>query len=168
MKRGLLTLCAVLTAASVTACGGDDSAESSPSATVGTAPTTSTTLSVEQEVEAAYLRSWDVFAKAALELDSTGLEHSYGGPALDVVVEEINELKSAGTPVRYEVEHDYDIHVASDGELAEVRDSYVNHSVLLDPATGEPAEPDPNKVLHEVYLMQRIEGEWKVVDISRA
>ena len=168
MKRALLALCAVLAIASVAACGGDDAAESSPSATVGTVSTTSTTLSVEAEVEAAYLRSWDVFAKAALELDPAGLDALYAGPALQVVVDEVNELKAAGTPVRYEVEHDYEIEVAPDRDLAEVRDSYVNHSVLLDPETGEPSEPDPNKVLHEVYLMQLVEGQWKVVDISRA
>lgn len=166
MKRALLTLCAVLAVASVAACAGDD-AESAPSATVGTVSTTETTLSVEAEVEAAYLRSWEVFAKAALELDPAGLEAAYSGPALKVVEANIERLKKEGTPARFDVEHDYQIEVDEETDLAQVTDAYVNHSVLLDPSTREPSEPDPNEVVTEIYLMQRIEGTWKVIDFSR-
>lgn len=165
MKRGLLTLCALLTVASVTACSDDDSAESPPSATVGTAPTTSTTLSVEQEVEAAYLRSWDVYTEAVLTFDTSELEEVFAKTALQTVRDEVAGLRAAGTPVRAKVDHQIDIDVIEAGAI--VLDNYVNHSVLLDPETKKPSEPDPNKRLLFSYHLEEVDGSWKVVGIDR-
>jgi hypothetical protein len=39
--------------------------------------------------------------------------------------------------------------------------------VRLDPATGKPAEPDPNEVIEESYAMKLVGGAWKVTDITR-
>ena len=171
MKRGLASLCAVASLTLVAACGDDDSG-ASPSATLEPAPTTSSTtsttvLTVEQEVEAAYLLSWEVFARAALELDPTGLDDVYAGRALEVAANNIDRLVRDGTPARFEVEHDYEIEVDVAAETAQVRDTYVNHSVLLHPETLEPTEPDPNEILTEIYVMRRVEGTWKVVEFSR-
>jgi hypothetical protein len=146
------------------ACSG--SSPASPSASVTEPPTSTTTASVEAEVEAAYLRSWEVYAKAVRDLDPSGLEESYADDALTVVLDEIARLKTAGTPVRIRVEHDFNTQITGDSQ-AIVMDTYVNHSVLLDPSTGEPAEPDPNKLVTDLYAMREIEGAWKVVHFER-
>ena len=156
---------AILVLALVGACssGNDDA----PAATLQTSTTarTTTTLSVEAEVEAAYLRSWDVFTHAALELDPRGLDRSYAGPALQLVEDEIARLTTDGHRVRYAVDHNYTIEVNNDA--ATVTDDYVNPSVLLDAQTRQPLEADPHERLHERYLMSRMDGQWLVVDILR-
>jgi hypothetical protein len=161
---------AVVLVTAAAACGGGSGSDddAAPAATLGTTPssTTSTTLSVEAEVEAAYLKSWDVFATAAYDLETDGLESAYSGPALEVVTKNIERYITNNTPVRFRADHDFDIEVKDD--LAQVRDTYVNHGVLLDAQTMQPTEPDPNETLTEIYLMQRIDGAWKVIDISRA
>ena len=163
MKRALLALCAVLAVASVTACG-DDDAESAPAATVATVSTTNTTLSVEQEVEAAYLRSWDVYAHAMRTFDTSKLADVYVGDALELRLDEVKDMASANTPGRMDVEHDYEISVAPDGQTAVVLDDYLNHSVSLD-ASGKPTEEDPNEIVKREYRMRLVEGTWKVADV---
>jgi len=170
VKRGLASLCAVASLTLVAACGDDDSG-ASPSATLEPAPTTSSTtsttvLTVEQEVEAAYLLSWEIYAEAVLTFDTSRLEEAYAGRALEIVRADVTSLREDGTPARMEVEHNYAITV--EPNLAVVVDNYVNHSVLLDGATGEPIEADPNEVLHYIYSLREIEGVWKVIDIVRS
>lgn len=166
MKRGALTLCAFALAASVAACG-DDSAESAPSATVGTAPKTTTTLSVEAEVEAAYLRSWDVYAEAVRTFDTTALDEVYDGSALRLVEDEVRRLREANTPIVVQVEHDLSIQLA-DSMTAFVRDTYVNRNYRIDGESGDPidATDDPGTYV-ELYELRREAGRWRVVVIVR-
>ena len=161
--RWLLAAVLVLTAA---ACSSDGDAAEVSGATVPTEATTSTTLSVEQEVERAYLKSWDVYAEAVRYLKKTDLAGIFGGEYLATVTSEIDERAAERRPSRVEVEHDYRITVES-RDRATVVDSYRNHSVQLDPTTGEPVEPDPNELLVETYTMERIGGQWKVVRVTR-
>jgi hypothetical protein len=145
----------------------DDNGPITTSTSTTKAPTTSTTLTPKQEVEQAYLRSWEVLAKAGRNLDPTDLEKVYAKEALRLRLTEIEELKKANTPVHTEVEHNYKI-VFRTPDQALVSDSYRNHSVFIDPKTGQPVEPDPNEILHEVYTMERLGGQWKVVFIARS
>jgi hypothetical protein len=46
-----------------------------------------------------------------------------------------------------------------------VEDNYRNHSVVLDPSTGAPAEPDPNEMIYQRQTLKRLRGTWKVVEI---
>jgi hypothetical protein len=163
-RRWLLVLPLLVAAAS---CSSDGPA--GPSAAVTTPPTserTTSTLTVDQEVEAAYLRSWDVYAKAVRDLDPSGLEESYASPQLERTRDAVNKRKAANTPDRVRVEHDFEILVLGDGR-AMVRDRYRNHSVFIDPVTMEPTEPDPNETIFEVYTLKEIDDRWKVVDIVR-
>ena len=166
-RRSLSVLLLVLV---IVGCGGSDDAKG-PTATVGTdttAESTTTTakaLTPEQEVEAAYLKSWDVYAKAALALDPAGLEKSYDGDALEIVRQDIAKFKKDNTPARFKVDHDYTITISTAG-VAAVADNYVNHSVLLDPTTRQPTEADPNKRVSEVYLLKEVDGTWKVITIQ--
>lgn len=156
---------AALVLATAVACSSDETRPAT-GATVPTEAITSTTLSVEQEVEQAYLKSWDVYAEALRRLDATGIENYFAEPYINTLRSEIADLISAGTPVRVEVEHDYEIQVVSDTE-AVVVDTYRNHSVLLG-KDGVPIEADPNSVVSERYTLRLVEGRWLVVGLVAA
>lgn len=163
-------VCLLVLALAVAGCGGSSEAKA-PSATVGppgtTGGTTSTAkaLTPEEEVEAAYLRSWDVYAKAMRTLDVSQLGVVYADEALVLRREEVAGLEQANTPARMRVEHDYSISLlASDRAL--VVDSYRNHSVTLDPQTGEASEPDPNNLLRRKYDLRKEGGRWLVVRVT--
>ena len=168
------------------ACSGDTPSEA-PSATVAAArstssvttstapPTTTTTTqplpanapptTTEDEVEAAYLRSWDVYADAMLRLDPSRLGEVYSGVALETRQREVASLATFGTPARMRVDHDYEI-VVLNADDALVLETYVNHSVLLDGTTMEPIEPDPNNVLKREYVLRRESSGWRVARIN--
>ena len=67
-------------------------------------------------------------------------------------------------PVRIDVEHHPKVlHVtATDGVVA---DEGINHSVVLDPATGQPAERDPDEPFRERRSFKFLDGAWKVVEV---
>ena len=167
-RRLLATLTVAVLAA---ACSGSDDPDP-PSATVAPTPTTERTTSTtealtpEEEVEAAYLKSWDVYAKAMRDLDPSGLEASYAGEQLARTKAAVEAQAADGRPIRIEVEHDYVVELVAPG-TAVVRDKYRNHSVFLDPSTGEPTEPDPDDAFFETFTLKEVEGTWKVVDILR-
>ena len=160
-RRVLAALVAVTAAA---ACSSGDRPEVT-GATVPTEATTSTTLSVEQEVEQAYLRAFDIYVKAVRDLDTRALDDAYADVALATTLQEIEDLRAAGTPVRYEVEdHAYEPRIESPTRVVmQVR--YLNHSVLLNMA-GEPIEQDPNERLTYEYVLEKRNGQWFVVNVS--
>jgi hypothetical protein len=156
MRRWLLVL---VVAFGAVACSGGGS--DGPSASLTTPPSTEAQ-TVEQEVEAAYLRSWDVYAEAMLELDPSGLDRAFAKKALDLRKSEVDALRAKGTPARMRVDHRV-AEVSLREDVAYVTDNYTNHSVVLDPKTREPAEPDPNSSESRTYTLERIEGAWRVV-----
>lgn len=171
MFRRLLAAAVVLGA--LAGCSGSDGDEG-PSATIEAAdpdPTTTSTTEApapEEEVEAAYLKSWEVYAASLESFDGSRYAEVYAEDALRTRLEELARLKAANTPVRIDVKHDYTLQVIDEGRQAVVLDYYENHSVLLDGETGEPIEPDPNKVVGRQYAMKRIDGAWKIVTVTDA
>jgi hypothetical protein len=155
MRRWLLLLVVALCAV---ACS--DGEPDGPSASLTTPPSTEAP-TVEDEVEAAYLRSWEVYAEAMLELDPGGLDRAFAKKALELRIGEVAALKARGTPARMEVDHQI-AEVWLRESAAYVTDNYTNHSVLLDPRTKEPTEPDPNTSESRTYTLERIEGTWRV------
>lgn len=152
-------------------CGGDGEpgtpAASEPAPVTQPKRTTTTeAMTSEEEVEAAYLRSWEVYAEAVRTLDPSGLEESYANEQLARTRAEVEERARLGEPSSVDVDHDYDIQILEEG-FAVVRDTYRNHSVLIDPETGEPVEEDPNSEITEVYTLWEVDGRWVVVDIVR-
>ena len=148
-------------------CGGSDD-PGVPSATIAPADTpekttTSTTeaMTPEEEVEAAYLRSWDVYAESMLKLDGSRLDEAFAEEALDLRRREVAGLKEDGTPARMAVDHNIGA-VRIEGNEAKVLDNYVNHSVLLDAETREPIEQDPNSPSSRTYTLERIGNRWLV------
>ena len=156
--RWLLAAVWVLTAA---ACSSDGDAAEVSGATVPTEATTSTTLSVEQEVEQAYLKSWDVYAEAMKTRDPAVLERAFIEEALRLAKQDLDKV-GEGQMALIRVEHDYRIEVVSPTE-AEVFDEYLNHSVLAD-ASGNPLEPDPNETVRSHQRLRKIGESWKVYD----
>lgn len=167
------TLVAVLLVALplASACSGDDG-DDGPSASVTTAssrPSTtssSVALTPEQEVEAAYLRSWDVYAKAVRALDPAGLEESYTGEALETVRAEVERYADANTPVIVDVQHDITVGVLTATD-AQVHDRYVSRTHR----TGEDGTPidDPTdeSTYEEKYRLKRISGRWLITGFER-
>jgi hypothetical protein len=149
---------------------------SEPATTTSTAPprptSTTTTMfdpaSVEGRVEAAYLKSWDVYAEAVynLELDEEALAEVYAERALETVKAEVRRRIDEDAPSLVSIEHDYQLALV-DGGSANVIDNYINHQVRIDPATREPVEADPNERLLFNFQMKLLDGRWKVVFIQK-
>lgn len=160
-------LVATLAAVLLASCG--DGTPSSPTTTGGSAASSTiaappTTLSAKAELLAAYDRSWEVYADALRRLDPSRLPTAFAGSALRVAQEEVAEHKAKGQPSLVRVTHRARVLLvtATDGV---VQDNYTNHSVLLDPVTGMPTEPDPNEVVYQRQSLKRSNGVWKVVEV---
>lgn len=179
--RGV-TLCITLALTSL-ACSDDEPSASTTTTTVGDTTTTTTTVperptsttttafdpaSVEGEVEAAYLRSWDVYAEAVynLELDEAALAEVYAETSLDNLTDEIQERADSGRAALVEIDHNYEITIV-DASNAVVVDAYRNHQVLIDPDTKEPVEPDPDEEVLFSFTLRLIAQGWRVVLIER-
>jgi hypothetical protein len=170
-----VTLCFAL-ALGLVACSDDEPDDAAPtteerSSSTTTAPerpasTTTTAFdpaSVEGEVEAAYLRSWDVYAEAVydLVLDEEALAEVYAEDHLETKRSEIERRIENGEAALVRVEHDYSIDVLDEATVLLV-DQYRNHQVLIDPETKEPIEEDPDEVVADAVTLKRIDGEWRV------
>ena len=177
-KWGVTAACAVL-ALAASACSGDDSAAPTTTAARATTttfpsrPTSTTTTiydptTVEGQVEAAYLRSWDVYAEAVyhLVLDESAFAEVYADPLLAVVRSEVQDRIGDRRAALVRVEHNYSIEMTG-ATTAAVVDRYMNHQVLIDPATKEPVEPDPNDELVDIFTLRLVGQRWTVFDQQR-
>jgi hypothetical protein len=175
----------VALALGVAACGGDSGADARPTTTVErtTTSSSSTTVperpasttttaydrsTVEGQVEAAYLKSWDVYADAVynLKLDEDALAEVYADQALSTQISEIRRRMRDGAASLVRVDHAYTV-ALTDSASANVIDQFVNHQVRIDPKSKEPLEPDPNSRSLLNFRMRLIGGSWKVVFIER-
>jgi hypothetical protein len=184
---GVTAGCALL-ALGVLSCSGDDGSSAATTTTVverstttsssttSTAPerpssTTTTAYDpsvVEGQVEAAYLKSWDVYADAVynLHLDEQALAEVFAEDAFELRRDEIKRRIADGRASHVRLEHRYEI-VLTDAEEANVIDNFVNHQVLIDATTKSPVEPDPNEALLVNFRMKLIDGSWRVVFIQK-
>jgi hypothetical protein len=128
-------------------------------------PTTSpTTRSPSAVLLAAFTHTWQVYADALRRLDASKLPTAFSGDALRAVGSEVAAQKARREAVRISVQHHPKVLLvnATDGVVA---DEGINHSVVLDPSTGKPAEPDPNERFSEHRSFKFLDGTWKVVEI---
>ena len=123
---------------------------------------------VEGQVEAAYLRSWDVYADAVyrLELDEEALADVYAEDGLTNVTADVAERVRDRRAAHVVVEHRYEVVLTNDS-LANVIEQLVNHQVLIDPVTKEPLEEDPNEPQLLNFVMKRFGDQWKVTLVKR-
>lgn len=174
---------AVVLALAVAACSSNDADAVSTTTTTASRATTTTTVperetsttttefdpaSVEGQVEAAYLKSWDVYADAVynLELDEQALATVYADPLLAVRRDEISRRISDRSAALVAIDHGYRVEMTGT-DTAVVIDTYRNHQVLIDPVTKEPTEPDPNDELIDAFTLRRSDGRWFVFDQRR-
>lgn len=125
---------------------------------------------LEVEVEAAYLRFWQVRRAAYLALDESRMLEVAAGPQLAREQENIRELRAGGRAARLDVEHSSPIaFIELEPERAVVYDEYVDRSRLLDLTTKrEVGTAGPADVEKLSFRMERIDGTtWKVVDSAR-
>ena len=148
------------------ACSGDDGETAEPTTTSAAPTTTSTSvpLTPEEQVEEAYLYSWEILAEAVEAGDVDKLHAAYDDIAFDLRAGDVERIHAMGLSSTVDVDHDYTVQVI-DATTAVVVDAYVNHSVLIDPDTGEPVEEDPDTQHHRAYAMVLQDGAWKVTDI---
>jgi hypothetical protein len=88
----------------------------------------------------------------------------FAGNALKAAQDEVATQRAKKQPVQISVDHHPQVLrvTASEGLI---EDNYRNHSVVLDPSTGAPAEPDPNEMVYQRQTLKRLSGIWKVVEI---
>lgn len=135
--------------------------------TEGKAPPTSAS-TTRSEIERAYRHFWETWAKANLNLDHGSLQEVAIDPALQNLVSQIEAQKLENQPRRVRVDHDYRIIIArdADGEqTAYLEDRYVNHTVRINPESGEETEADPNELVRATFVLKRVGRLWKVAEI---
>lgn len=177
VTRGVGLLLAVLALAP--GCSGDssDKADAQPTdVTTSTSPprptTTTSTIyaagTVEAEVEAAYLRSWEVYSEAVytLVLDEEALASAFAGGHLPIVRTEISDRMRNRRAAFVDREHNISVEVITPDQ-AVVTDDVVNHQVLIDAVTKEPIEQDPNDVYTDLVVLERTGGIWRVTKFER-
>ncbi len=118
-------------------------------------------LTPEQQVEAAYLHSWDIYLDALENGRTDYLDLAHRGDALALRTGIVHDLIAAGHSVVGDVEHAYDVQILS-GDLAQVTDRYRNHLVLTDADSGEALEPDPDEVVEYRFTIVHEGGAWLV------
>lgn len=120
-------------------------------------------MSVLEEVEAAYRRSWAVYADAVGRVDGSRLAEAFGASALILRRREVEALRRAGQAITVRVTHDLEVTLV-DAVTAVVTDVLGNHMVRVDGRTGRPLEPDPDSTLTRAYTLRREGGTWKVTE----
>lgn len=138
----------------------------SPSESTPTPDSSPTPTSPKTQVKQAYLAQWDVYTEAVRALETVQLDEVLTGTALEVVRKEIERRRREQTPVMIEVKHDLGVKII-DATTAVVDDRYVNQTTDIDPDTGELTRHYSPDLIHELYTLKKVNGEWKVSAIFR-
>ncbi len=125
---------------------------------------TPTQTNTKVDVERAYLAYWDAYTEALLNLDPTPFDDVTTGEALRTSRSLVQDQAASNQPVRVRVEHKYQIAVVRE-DFATIDDTFISHSVRLDPKTQEPIEPDPKTSIRNSYTLRKVGGKWKVTEI---
>ncbi len=173
---------AVVLALPAAGCGGADATSTTTSAAAPERTTTTsapprpvsptTTIydpaTVEGQVEAAYLKSWEVYAAAVydLRLDESALQSVYAGDHLDTKRTEIARRIAEGRAALVRIDHHYTVRML-DAVTAIVVDQLTNHQVLVDARTKAPREADPNAKLTDAVRLELVDGAWRVTRKDR-
>jgi hypothetical protein len=143
-----------------------DGKSASPTESSPSPDSSSTPSGPKEQVREAYLQQWDVYTEAVRVLTMDGLDDVFTGRALEVVTSEIKRRRREGTPLDLRVEHDFAVRIV-DATTAVVDDRYIYRATDLDPDTGEPGKRYPPDLIHELYTLKKVNGEWKVSAIFR-
>lgn len=123
------------------------------------------------EVRAGLTDFWEVYAEAAYTLDDSHLAEVAAGPALEFVTSQIARLKAEGRAIRAGGDHTSTIFNATESK-AFVYDRFRQQNTVLDGATkgpiSTPAVPTPGPSPAYVYVLELLDGTWKMTQIFAA
>ena len=112
---------------------------------------------------AAYLRYWELYAEAVLNLDHRALIGAASGEELQQVQEEIETLRAQGVALRVVIEHRPTVIERTD-TTATVFDEMTNNSFYVDPETHEPPEGEGSgETLVDTFFLEKVDGQWMVI-----
>jgi hypothetical protein len=159
----------LLLAALAAACGGDD-ADPTPTATAAADPSPTPTSQQPTstpdpgaEVITAYLRYWELYAEAVLNLDHNVLIGVASEEELQQVQAEIETLRADGVALRVVIEHRPTVIELTD-TTATVFDEMTNNSFYVDPETHEPPEGEGSgETLVDTFFLEKVDGQWIVI-----
>lgn len=160
----------LLLAAVAAACGGDDAdptptpnATAADSSPAPTSPQPTSTPDPEAEVIRAYLRYWELYAEAVLNLDHNVLIGVASEEELQQVQAEIETLRADGVALRVVIEHRPTVIELTD-TTATVFDEMTNNSFYVDPDTHEPPEGEGSgETLVDTFFLEKVDGQWIVI-----
>lgn len=148
----------------------------SPTPPASSAPSATASPTLEQEREearAALFRYFDAYAVAEKTLDPSPLAAVAAGQVLAYAQSSVEHDRSIDQPWALRADDTITSIVVAPGlggpNLgAQVIESYVDHSVRLDPRTLQPIEPDPHQAGKKSYTLQEVApGQWKVVSSTQ-
>lgn len=159
----------LLLAALAAACGADD-ADPTPTATAAADPSPTPTSQQPTstpdpgaEVITAYLRYWELYAEAVLNLDHNVLIGVASEEELQQVQAEIETLRADGVALRVVIEHRPTVIELTD-TTATVFDEMTNNSFYVDPETHEPPEGEGSgETLVDTFFLEKVDGQWIVI-----
>lgn len=159
----------LLLASLAAACGGDD-ADPTPTATAAADPSPTPTSQQPTstpdpgaEVITAYLRYWELYAEAVLNLDHSVLIGVASEEELQQVQAEIETLRADGVALRVVIEHRPTVIELTD-TTATVFDEMTNNSFYVDPETHEPPEGEGSgETLVDTFFLEKVDGQWIVI-----
>jgi hypothetical protein len=137
---------------------------------VGTAmPTGRPTVSpaLVDEIDQAYERYWQVRAEALFDLDESRLPEVMAGEHLAAAGRLIRQLRAENRAIETTVKHSY-VLVDVTLDSVQIADTYVDNSVYIDPESRARLSEPPGNTLKELYQMNRIDGDWRVVSLARS
>ncbi len=122
---------------------------------------------VVKEVEQAYLKYWQVYGDALLNLDTTHISDVATGDEQKEMQAEVEKFRSRNAAVRVRVTHSYLIFDVTDTD-AKVVDDILDRSFTVDPVTKQPedASSDGSHV-KDIYFLKKLDGVWKVTKTLR-
>jgi hypothetical protein len=117
---------------------------------------------LEEEVEQAYRRYWDLYSEALYTLDTSRVGQVAANEELRRIEEEVSGFRAQARAVRADVSHSYLIVDVTDAG-ATVYDEITDRSFLIDPATKEPSQgPGTAHLVKDIYYFRKVDGAWKV------
>jgi hypothetical protein len=139
----------------------------SPTSERGAVASPTNMIDVEQAVEQAYLRYWDIYGDALYTLDTSHLDEVMAGTELQLALERIEGLRSSNQAATIDVEHNHVI-VDISSTTAAIEDRYLNKSYLVDATSKQPLQsPDEGEIESIACRLELRDGIWKVVEVVR-
>lgn len=124
-------------------------------------------LTDQQVVEQAYLRYWEVYREALLQLDTSRIPEVAADEELQRIHEEVEGFRHRGQAVRATVTHRYFVFDVTERE-AKIHDEIFDRSFMVDPVTKEPSRgPDSGSLVKDTYFLKKMDGVWKVIKSVR-